>query len=65
VGGLVFSNVLAVAFLAIGAGAVFEVAYEITKMIRKDAATRPYPLTVFAGVLIGMLMLYVTGLLIK
>ena len=65
VGGLVFSNVLAVAFLAIGAGAVFEVAYEITKMIRKDAATRPYPLTVFAGVLIGMLILYVTGLLIK
>jgi zinc transporter ZupT len=65
VGGLVYSPVMAVLFLAIGAGAVFEVVYEIFKLIEKDSARRPQPLTIFAGVTCGMLMLYVTGLLIK
>jgi len=65
VGGLSFSQPLAVIFLAIGAGAVFEVAYEIAKLIQKDAVKRPMPLTVFAGVTAGMLMLYITGLFIK
>jgi len=44
---------------------LFEVAYEIAKLIQKDAAKRPMPLTIFAGVTVGMLLLYVTGLLIK
>lgn len=65
IGGLVNSQPLAVLFLAIGAGAVFEVAYEIGKIIQRDAEKRPVPLTVFAGVTVGMLLLYVTGLLIK
>ncbi len=65
IGGLSYSKPLAVVFLAIGAGAVFEVAYEIAKLIQKDAAKRPMPLTVFAGVTVGMLLLYITGLLIK
>jgi zinc transporter ZupT len=65
IGGLSYSKPLAVVFLAIGAGAVFEVAYEIAKLIQKDAAKRPMPLTIFAGVTVGMLLLYVTGLLIK
>lgn len=65
VGGLSYSSVLAVLFLAIGAGAVFEVVYEIAKLIQKDTVRRPMPVTVFAGVTVGMLLLYVTGLLIK
>ena len=65
IGGLIYSPVLAVLFLAIGAGAVFEVVYEIFKLIQKDSAKRPQPLTIFAGVTCGMLLLYVTGLLIK
>jgi zinc transporter, ZIP family len=65
VGGLTFSQPLAVLFLAIGAGAVFEVVYEIGKLIQKDTTKRPMPATVFAGVTVGMLLLYVTGLLIK
>jgi zinc transporter ZupT len=65
VGGLVYSPVMAVLFLSIGAGAVFEVVYEIFKLIEKDSAKRPQPLTIFAGVTCGMLLLYVTGLLIK
>ncbi len=65
IGGLTSSQPLAVLFLAIGAGAIFEVVYEIAKLIQKDAVKRPMPLTIFSGVTVGMLMLYITGLLIK
>ncbi len=65
IGGLSYSKPLAVVFLAVGAGAVFEVAYEIAKLIQKDTARRPSSLMIFAGVTVGMLALYVTGLLIK
>jgi zinc transporter ZupT len=65
VGGLTYSKPLAVFFLAVGAGAVFEVVYEIAKLIQRDAVRRPMPLTIFAGVCAGMLLLYATGLMIK
>ncbi|MGH9669538.1 MAG: ZIP family metal transporter [Terriglobales bacterium] len=66
VGGLVYSQPLSVLFLAIGAGAVFQVAFQVGKqMIWKNSAERQMPLTVFAGTLSGMLMLYITGLAIK
>jgi zinc transporter ZupT len=65
IGGLSYSRPLTVLFLAIGAGAVFEVVYEIGKLIQKDTAKRPMPVTIFAGLTAGMLLLYVTGLLIK
>jgi len=64
-GGLAHSRVLAVLFLAVGAGAVFEVAYEIGRLIRQDSQTRLMPLALASGVVAGMLVLYVTGLLIK
>lgn len=64
-GGLVYWQPLSVLFLAIGAGAVFEVVYEIAKLIQKDAAKRPMPLTIFAGVTTGLLLLYAMGILIK
>ncbi len=62
-GGLLYSPVLAVLFLSIGAGAVLEVAYEISRLIRAEAPRRP--LTLASGVVAGMAVLYVTGLLIK
>lgn len=65
IGGFAPSPTLAVFFLAIGAGAIFQVTYEIAKLIRKDTATTSMPLTVFSGVVAGMLLLWVTGLLIK
>lgn len=65
IGGFSPSPILAVLFLAIGAGAIFEVVYEISKMIQRDLAKEPMYGTVFSGVLTGMLMLWVTGLLIK
>lgn len=65
IGGYTPSPFLAVLFLAIGTGAIFEVVYEIAKLIQKDMARESMPLTVFSGVLTGMLLLWVTGLLIK
>lgn len=65
VGGLSYSQVLAVLFLSVGAGAVLQVAYQISKMILRDNTKHPMPFTLFAGVLAGMAMLYLTGLVIK
>jgi zinc transporter ZupT len=65
IGGFSPSPTLAVLFLGIGAGAVFEVVYEIAKLIQKDTTKQAMPLTVFSGILSGMLLLWVTGLLIK
>ena len=65
IGGYSPSPFLAVLFLAIGTGAIFQVVYEIAKLIQKDTARESMPMTVFSGVLTGMLLLWVTGLLIK
>jgi len=65
IGGFAPSQTLAVLFLAIGTGAIFEVVYEIIKLIQKDVQKQPMPITVFSGVLTGMLLLWITGLLIK
>ena len=59
------SPTLAVLFLAVGTGAVFVVVYEVAKLIQKDTARQPMPVTVFSGILTGMLLLWVTGLLVK
>jgi zinc transporter ZupT len=64
-GGFSPSPTLAVLFLGIGTGAIFEVVYEISKMLQRDLAKRPQPGLVFSGVLAGMLVLWVTGLLVK
>ncbi len=65
IGGYTPSPFLTVLFLAIGAGAIFQVIYEIAKLIQKDTQRQAMPMVVFSGVLTGMLMLWVTGLLIK
>lgn len=65
IGGFAPSPVLSVLFLAVGTGAIFEVAYEIAKMILKDTRREAMPVTVFSGIMAGMLLLWVTGLMIK
>jgi len=65
IGGLTPSATLSVLFLGIGAGAIFEVVYEIGRMVRRDMERDSMPLLVFGGVTAGMLLLWVTGLLIK
>lgn len=65
IGGFSPSPTLAVLFLAIGTGAVFEVVYEIAKLIQKDKSHETMPGTIFSGVLAGMFLLWVTGVLVK
>ncbi len=65
IGGFTPSPFLAVLFLAIGTGAIFQVAVEIWKMVQRDNEKQAAPMMTFSGVLIGMLMLWVTGLMIK
>ncbi len=65
IGGYTPSPLLSVLFLAIGTGAIFQVAVEIAKMIQKDNAKQPMPGFIFSGVVTGMCLLWVTGLLIK
>jgi zinc transporter ZupT len=65
IGGFAPSPTLAVLFLAIGTGAVFEVVFEISRMLQKDLAQKPVRGIVFSGMVTGMLILWVTGLLIK
>lgn len=65
IGGFSPSPFLAVLFLAIGAGAIFQVIYEISKLIKRDTARENMSMTVFSGVLAGMMVLWITGLLIK
>jgi hypothetical protein len=57
--------VLAVLFLSLGAGAVFEVAGEIGLLLRDETKVERSPIIIATGVLSGMGLLYVTGLLIK
>jgi len=66
IGGLLYSQALSTLFLAVGAGAVFQVAYQIGReMIWKGSAERQRPWAALTGVLAGMLMLYLTGVVIK
>lgn len=65
IGGLTYSPILAALFLAIGAGAVLQVAYQISKLILRDNTKHPMPFTLFSGVMTGMVVLYITGLIIK
>lgn len=63
-GGLVYSGPLAVLFLAIGAGAIFQVVYEVVKFATREAeGGLGQPLT-FAGFLTGLVLMYVTALLV-
>jgi zinc transporter ZupT len=67
IGGLAIAPFWSLLFLAIGAGAVFQVAWQIgNELVWNDREERdPMPLTAFSGLMTGMLVLFVTGLIIK
>jgi zinc transporter ZupT len=65
IGGFVSSPVASIVFLAVGAGAVFQVVVAITKIVSSQSSggqllARPN----VAGLLVGMLVMYVTALLV-
>lgn len=65
IGGFTYSPALTTLFFALGAGAVAQVVWELWKMFRKRAAAAGLfsPLNT-AGLLLGMLIMYATGLLV-
>ena len=64
-GGYAPSALAAVLFLAVGSGAILQVTREIWNLLRQDKVAQASPALVYAGVVVGMLVLWVTGLLIK
>jgi zinc transporter, ZIP family len=64
VGGFTYSDVWATLFLAIGAGAVFQVVYELARLTEHDGRTRLVSPVGVAGLLAGLLLMYLTGLLV-
>lgn len=61
IGGFVTSPLASTVFLAIGAGAVFQVVYAIFKYTAKDGRLTSGP--VVAGIAVGMLVMYLTSLI--
>ncbi len=67
IGGFAFSNLAATIFLAIGAGAILQVIYEVTRLLLKDSARTKTPALSGAnlgGLTAGIAIMYVTGLLV-
>lgn len=64
IGGFTYSDVWATLFFAIGAGAIFQVVYEIIKLMNRDSEGGLGSLTNFTGLVLGLLIMYVTGLFV-
>ncbi len=64
IGGLLYSDIWATLFFAIGAGAIFQVVYEIGKLLGRDTGGSTWNVTNVLGLLTGLAIMYVTGLLI-
>jgi zinc transporter ZupT len=64
VGGFTYSDVLATLFFAIGAGAIFQVVYEIIKLMTRESESGLGSLINFTGLVIGLLIMYITGLFV-
>lgn len=68
IGGFVFNQTLAALFFGIGAGAIVQVIYVIFKMIVRDAKTAGTPSISwlnFSSLTLGILLMYVTALLVN
>jgi len=77
IGGFAFSNLLAAVFLAVGAGAILQVIYEVGKLLLKDSEdsarqqgektpslSASLSASNLAGFVVGIAIMYATGLLI-
>jgi len=67
IGGFAFSPFWAVLFLAIGAGAILQVVYEVTRLLLGSATAHQgvFSWTNVAGLATGIAIMYVTALLVK
>ncbi len=68
IGGFAFSNLAATIFLAIGAGAILQVIYEVTRLLLKDSAENKTPALSgvnLGGLTAGIAIMYATALLVS
>src|SRR5215204_4991107 len=68
IGGFAFSNLLAAVFLAVGAGAILQVIYEVTRLLLKDTGRSKSPALSapnLGGLLTGVAVMYATALLVS
>ncbi len=68
IGGFAFSNLLAAVFLAIGAGAILQVIYEVTRLLIKDSVRSKTPAlsaSNLGGLVCGVAIMYATALLVS
>ncbi len=74
IGGFAFSNLLASVFLAVGAGAILQVIYEVGRLLIKDSVQEEgegapslhtsLSAPNLAGLMVGVAIMYATGLLV-
>jgi zinc transporter ZupT len=67
IGGFIYSPIAAIIFLSIGAGAIFQVVFLIYRGMAQEEVDRGKIMSnasVIAGFAVGMLIMYVTGLII-
>ncbi|MBA2511740.1 MAG: metal transporter [Rubrobacteraceae bacterium] len=68
IGGFAYSNLLSTVFLAIGAGAILQVIYEVTRLLLKDSVRSKAPALSGAnlgGLTAGIAIMYATALLVS
>lgn len=68
IGGFSFNNTLAALFFGVGSGAILQVIYVISKMIYKESLETkrsPVSWTNFGGLTLGIILMYVTAMLVK
>ncbi len=68
IGGFAYSNLLSAIFLAIGAGAILQVIYEVTRLLLKDSAETKTPALSapnLGGLTAGIAIMYATALLVS
>jgi zinc transporter ZupT len=68
IGGFFFSNLLAAIFLALGAGAIAQVVYEVGRLITRQSAEDGTPVVsraTFGGLVAGIVIMYATALLVS
>ncbi len=63
-GGFAFSPIWSTLFLAVGAGAIFQVVWQITRMMGMRPGGSVFAMLNAAGVALGILVMYGTGLLL-
>ncbi|MAG13539.1 MAG: metal transporter [Spirochaetales bacterium] len=64
IGGYAFLPILGVLFLGLGAGAIFQVAFEIAAYLARESINRLFSSHAVAGYLAGLVVMYATGLII-